>query len=589
MRRRFKLIRSLRGRLVLLACLSTFPAFLFVLFVATQERGAELRRAESETRYVASLASREHAHQVAGAERLLERLGSQGAPEHGREALDQMLPALLSGFPQFANLGILAPDGSLAYSVVPASSPVSMKDNPAFQGALRSESVVVGRYQMGQIVHRQILIMARALRKRDGTLTGVLFGALDLQWLDELALQAKLPPDYVLFIVDRGGRVLARSQSSANPIAVEGEQLPSFNRMVQNSHGLTRETGRDGISRLFTASPLEGSPDLYVAVGLPEARVISMANRAFIRAMIALAALTLLTVASSIAAADLSILRDLRLLARATRHFGDGDLKARAPVPLPGGEIQDLALAFNSMASALERRDREATQVQEGLRALSHRVEAAREEEGARISRELHDQLGQELTSLKLELAHLKRKLKGAPSSTGPEEIETALDTIGFQIDACVDSVRHISAQLRPSILDRLGLCAALEWLTRETERRTGIPGTFEGSETSSPIHPTVTTALFRITQEALTNVARHAQAGHVRVGLKEEGGHLAVCIEDDGKGFDPAALGDSLGLLGMRERARLAGGTLEIASGPSGTTVSARVPRTPPVTPEKT
>lgn len=574
------MVRSLRGRLVLLACLATLPAFLFVLFVATQERGAALRRAESETRFVANLASREHAHQVVGAQRLLRRLAKEGAASPDLEPLGRLLPAVLSGFPQFANLGILAPDGRLLHSVVPPPRPVDMSRNPAVLAALRARDVVVGRYQVGQIVGRPVLILAQSVRGPEETVLGVLFAALDLEWLDKLALQAQVPQDFTLVIADREGRVLARASRPGPPGFEEGDRIPSMPEMVRGP-GLTREFGRDGIPRLFTAAPMDGIPDLFVLAGLPESRVVGVANRAFSRAILALVVLTLLTVTSSIAAADLSVLRDVRLLAGATRRFGAGDLKARAQIPSAGGEIQDLILAFNGMADALEQRDWESSDAQDKLRALSRRVEATREEEGARISRELHDQLGQELTALKLELAQVKRKLQVSCPSSASGEVGLALDQVGAQIDGCVESVRRISAELRPSVLDRLGLGPALEWLTREFERRTGLPASYEGSD-SGALDPSVATTLFRITQEALTNIARHAGASSVQVEFSRDGEQLVLAVHDDGTGFDAEAERASLGILGMRERARLAGGTLAIESGPAGTHILARVPRRP-------
>lgn len=579
-----RVFRTLRGRLSLLACLATLPAFLFVLYAASQERQAALGRAEREARYVADLASREHAHQVLGAERLLDRLADLGAAAGptGLGSLGTLLPSVLSGFPQCANLGILTAEGALAYSVVPPARPVDMKGNPAFEEALRGRTVALGRYQVGPIVGRPVLILARAVRDRDARLRGVLFAALDLAWLEQLASEAGMPPGYALLLVDRDGRVLARSEGAGRGAVEEGGLLPGFQALRTSARVLTRGRGADGAARLFTVVPMAGVPDLYAAVSLPEDQVTGLANRAFLRAMLALAVLTLLTVASSIAAADLSVLRDLRLLARATRSFGAGRLSARAPVPAATGEIRDLAQAFNAMAEALEQRDREATWARDQLRALSHRLQAAREEEGARIARELHDQLGQDLTALKLDLGRLKRSRQGAAGGAG--ELDAWLDQMGDQIDACVESVRRISSELHPSVLDRLGLGAALEWLTRGFERASGLPCRFEASGDPGSLEAPLAAALFRITQEALTNVARHAGATGVAVRLEGGTEALTVRIQDDGQGFDPATAGPSLGLLGMRERARLVGGRLTVSTAPGrGTTLEARVPRTGP------
>lgn len=572
-------LRSLRGRLTLLACLATFPAFLFVLFAAGRERDAALRRAEREVRSVAGLASREHALQVLGAQRLLRRLADPPGGKADLEALARTLPAVRDGFPQVANLGILGTDGKVRTSVVPLERPVDMSTDPAFGAALASGDVVMGRYQVGRIVGRPILIMARAVRDGGGKALGVVFAALDLDWLDRLALQARLPEGCALLILDRGGTVLARSQGPGRDAAEPGEPIPRFEALARGGPGLTEILGRDGVPRLFAASPLEGVPDLEVAVGLPRDRVLGEANRAFSRALAALAFLTFLTVASSIAAADLTVLRDLRALGQATRRLGSGDLKARAPLPRGRGEIRDLAEAFNGMADALEGRQQEAEAASDAMRDLSRRLQAVREEECARIARELHDQLGQELTALKLGVARAAAELRKASPGGGGGEVEQVLEDVGASIDGCVDSVRTIASELRPGILDRLGLEPALEWLARRFSREAGIPCAFRGDEAPAPGEAQAT-ALFRIAQEALTNVARHARASRADVDLSRREGHLVLTIRDDGAGFDPDRPGSSLGILGMRERARILGGSLEVACAPGrGTRVTAKIP----------
>jgi signal transduction histidine kinase len=572
--RRTLLFRTLRGRLLLVAALATLPAFLFVVYVASNERRAALERAEAEARYVASLASREHAHQIAGARRLLDRLAGAAGGEKTVEHLSTLLPPMLSGFPQFVNLGVLTPSGDLAFSSVPPPGPVQMRENPAFREALARPGVAIGRYQIGQIVQRPILIMARAIRDRERPVL-VLFAALDLEWLEELALGAGLPPDHELMIVDAAGSILASSRGR-----VEGEQRIAGFAKMRGADGL-QEIERERAELLAVAAPLEGARELWVVVALPEAHVRGMANRVFSRNLMVLALLAVLTVLTSLLATDVSVLRDLRLLATATRRFGEGDLAARAPVPRPSGEIRDLALSFNEMAARLEQRDREATESHEQLRALTHRVQTAREEEAARIAQELHDQLGQELSVLKLELEMI-RKLVTAADRQVADGVVRQVDVISERIDATVQTVRRLSSELRPGVLDRLGLTAGVEWLLREFERRSGISTHFTSSGKVDAVTSEVSTALFRITQEALTNVFRHAGATEVQTRLDVVGDELRLVIADDGEGFDPASAERkvSLGLLGMRERAARLGGNLEVESTPGGgTTLVIRIP----------
>lgn len=555
-------LRTLRLHLPLLALAATLPTFLLVLLLASRERSGALRHAEAEARMVAGIATREHADQVLGAQRLLRQLGDG----ERREDIRPLLPGLLKANPALANLGLLDAGGRLVYSVVPPVGRVDMREEPAFQGALAKPGVAIGRYRIGEVVHRPILILATALAGS----SEVLYAALDLAWLENLGPQAQLPAGTALYIADRAGGVLARGGEAAGGPAV-GQRLPAWERMAGRGQGMTEAVMPDGRKRLFVAASLPEVPDLFVAVGLPEAAVLQEANLAFQRTLVVLALLLLLTVLGSLVAADISVLRDLRLLAGATRRFGAGDLQARAPRPATRGEIQDLAAAFNGMAETLARKHDEAQEAQAQLRALSRRLQAAREEEGARISRELHDQLGQDLTALKLAVGALRLKAQVPEAGPQTRDLSRWCDEAGTQIDAAIDSVRRIAGELRPSVLDRLGLLPALEWLAGEFQRRSGVACRVRAEGLEGALSPEQATAFFRITQEALTNVARHAGAKAVEIALKVDEAQAELCIRDDGRGFGDAGPGDHLGILGMEERIGLLGGRLQLGRTPQG------------------
>lgn len=574
--------RTLRGRLTLLACLATLPAFLFVVYVATEERGAALRRAETESLYVADMASRQHAYHLLGARQLLDRIPALVATdEYGLGDLPKLLSAILSGLPQFANLGVINLDGKIAYSVIPPSHQVNMAGIEAVQRALESREVAVGTYLVGPIVARPILIMAKALRNAQGRPMRVLFAALDLAWLDRLAQEAGLPAESAMLIVDRNGTILASSLSTRSERGADN-RLKGFAQLIQHPNSLTPCEAPDGIARLAVATPLKGVNDVWVVVGSPEANIHAAVNWIFIRDLTVLALFAVFAIISSLIATDLSVLRDIRLLANATQRFGRGELNVRAPIPLPGGEIRDLTEAFNTMADMLERRHRQALRSQERLRALSHRLRTARESEAARIAQELHDELGQELSVLHVELEYLRRKVANG-NLEAREEILSLIDNLGERLGAAVGSVRRIASELRPGVLDRLGLSAGLEWLLNEFGRRTGVHTALAVEGIDEAVDADVSTALFRITQEALTNVARHSGASAVKARLTGNADDIQLCIEDNGSGFDPTAelQGPSLGLLGMKERASRLGGTLDIRSAAAhGTEFCVKVPR---------
>ena len=204
-------------------------------------------------------------------------------------------------------------------------------------------------------------------------------------------------------------------------------------------------------------------------------------------------------------------------------------------------------------------------QSRQELRRLSANQVDAREAERRHIARELHDELGQRLSSLKMELSSLARAKRGPQGDRYAALLEMVDDTVA--------SVRRIATDLRPMMLDDLGLSAALDWLTRESAQRMGIGIDLHFDEEAMPAGETAAITLYRIVQEALTNVARHARASHVTIEARRSAGRFVLTIEDNGIGF-PApsqAQEGSLGLIGMRERAHILGGDLEIGNTPSG------------------
>jgi signal transduction histidine kinase len=216
------------------------------------------------------------------------------------------------------------------------------------------------------------------------------------------------------------------------------------------------------------------------------------------------------------------------------------------------------------------------------LRALSVYLQHVREEERTRIAREVHDELGQALTGLKMDLSWLAGRL---PKGLKPLHEKTRV-MIGH-IDQTIQTVRRISTELRPGILDDLGLVAAIEWQGHEFQKRTGIQCAVTTLLREATLEQELNTVFFRIFQETLTNIIRHAAASQVEVRLSEEGGAIMLEVRDNGRGITEAELANtkSIGLLGMRERAALLGGEVSI-SGESGrgTAVVVRIPVPIPV-----
>ena len=222
----------------------------------------------------------------------------------------------------------------------------------------------------------------------------------------------------------------------------------------------------------------------------------------------------------------------------------------------------------------------EAKESRENLRALSTRQQSLLEQERRRMAREIHDELGQALTGLKLDLHMIRNEIKeGKPVS---EQVAQRMKDLPSQIDSSITTVRRIATELRPPILDDLGLVAAIEWQTQEFQRRTGKTCLMSANVDGVDMSADGNTAIFRIFQEALTNIARHADAETVTVDLRERDRKVVLRIEDDGKGIDESRLErtGSLGIMGMRERARLINAELEVFRGtPNGTVVLLTAP----------
>ena len=226
--------------------------------------------------------------------------------------------------------------------------------------------------------------------------------------------------------------------------------------------------------------------------------------------------------------------------------------------------------------------DRKAAETQlavsrEELRLLSNSLQTVQEAERQRIARELHDELGQYLTAVKLDVKWIRSRL-----TPGVENIVSRLDSIDRTVDMTVAAVRRMAANLRPVILDDLGLTAACEWLLQEFKERTGIDCRLSIDPEDFELPEAVATTSFRVIQEALTNISRHAQAQHVDVRIQRAETGLSMLIADDGVGMAERQPGDrrTLGLIGMRERIHALGGTLEIDSAPGeGTRIHVQIP----------
>lgn len=351
---------------------------------------------------------------------------------------------------------------------------------------------------------------------------------------------------------------------------------------LQLDRPIEHRTEDDG--KLFTAfSKINNTPWL-VSVEFSQHNVLQSANR-FLRWMI-IVGLILLAVGIVLAwTMSRNIIRPLNRLTAAASGIATGKYTLTEGADRRD-EVGKLARAFNTMIvevrearHGLEQKIVESGEMNEQLRKLTAHLQNIREEERIHIAREMHDQLGQLLTAFKMDISWLQKKLGGSSE----ESIRQKLGEMIKLIDDSVIFVRKIASELRPSMLDDFGLVPALEWHSEEFQKRFNIKVDFKANTKEIKTSPLIGTGLFRMYQETLTNVARHAEAGKVTARLKTSKDAIVLSIHDDGKGFDPGSIDHkkTLGLLGMKERAAMIGGHLDIRSVPGGgTTVKIAVNR---------
>lgn len=271
--------------------------------------------------------------------------------------------------------------------------------------------------------------------------------------------------------------------------------------------------------------------------------------------------------------------RPLFTLLATMRAVSKGKTGERVTGITPDSEIGELAQTFNTMLDSLEAARRE-----QSLLILQ-----AQEEERRHLALELHDESSQNLTALLVHIEVLKQMLQTSPDTTSisatRQRLYAELDYLADITQQTLDDIRVLAQQLRPSVLDDLGLQAAFRWLAEDVRQRLQLPVELHIEQIEQVLQGNAQSAiyettLFRIAQESLTNVARHAHAQHVTISLTQKPGQLCLRIADDGNGFDPSMQRQGLGLLNMRERAALLGGTIHIEAQPGhGTTIEAVLP----------
>jgi signal transduction histidine kinase len=397
----------------------------------------------------------------------------------------------------------------------------------------------------------------------------------DLYALSQLLhdTQTNNPDVRYAFVLDPQGRVLAHTFSSGFPVA-----LASANAVSNADHHHTQPLSSEEGVIWDTAVPIFEGRAGVARVGLSEQRMQATVNAVTGQLLLTTALVSLFGVAAAVFLTWI-LTRPILSLVEMTQAVGRGDLNQTAP-HWADDELGALGDAFNAMTASLAQAERERAEREQMRAYYLSQIIAAQEEERKRVARELHDETGQALTSLMVGLRNVEE-------ARTPEEAHQRLAELRELTAGTLRSVHDLSLELRPSVLDDLGLAAALKRYVQDYASRFRLNVDFQAVGLDGErLSPAVETALYRIVQEALTNVAKYAHARQVSVLLERRANQIVAIVEDDGCGFDAAALlrssggENKLGLYGMSERAALVGGTLTIESQPgAGTTVHVRVP----------
>jgi signal transduction histidine kinase len=582
-------LRSLRVRLLLIVLLAVIPALGAIAYTASEQRRIAVVQVQRNAMQLAEFLANEEEQILQGTRQLLIAMAKFIQKENTSPSeCNAFLADLRKQFRRYANLGAVKSDGEVYCSAIPLNRPLNAADQAWFQRAVESGNFVSGDYHVGRITGKPVLVLAYPVINAAGDTSVVVFAALDLQWLNryKFDIEQVLPDDFTITQIDENGVVLAHQPESNLWL---GKTMPNdsfFKEILAQKKGMLKAAGAGDQPFIYAFAPVHSSltnRQFYVILGLSERYIFADSNRILLRNLALLGIAALAAMLAAWFGGELFILRHVKTMVQASRRLAAGELNTRTGLPYGKDELSQLAKAFDEMAAALEQRqaarhraEAELKRSQDLFRNLSTHLQEVREEERTRIARQIHDDLGQALTALKIDISWLNTKL-----ADERDIIREKLKSMVALIDETVHTVHKVSEDLRPGILDDFGLAAAIEWQAEEFQKRTGIGcKTIYSSEFD--LNKEQSTNLFRIVQESLTNVIRHAEATKVEIRISAEKGILVLEIQDNGKGITEAAIADSrsFGLIGIKERAHSLGGEVTITGNRSeGTCLTVKMP----------
>lgn len=557
--------RSLRWWLAGLVTAVALPVLLLLIAVSiSQVRREQAEARQSALRIAKASAARIHESYAESLALLDEMARRPAIVAMNPDACNAVFSAI-DFFPRYADIFLFDRSGRIvcAGNTDPRNESISNHARDWITGQLRANRLTLKVPAVRAFDGRSVAVIAS--RTPSG-------GTIVLLEFVEMIGRNALIPGAVMTILDREGTIIARSAGAAEWTGrnVRGTRIAELAASFRE--GVAEARGVEGITRQYGFAQL---PEFgwYVYVGVPNAMIVEPVREMLWNGAIGGIGILCVVAVMTIVVAR-RITRPINALVAAAATTDEGSYIRVADVKGPL-ELANLASAFNRMIDRRQDNDQQMRVSERKLKALHERLLAVQEDERSRIARELHDDLGQSLTALKMDFLGL---IKATPPFPSVAPISARiLNTL----DSTMSAVQRISSELRPSVLDDLGLVAAIEEEARHFEARSGIECEVSVAGAVPEDTETVTT-IYRIIQEALTNVARHSNATRTELRLRQRGDELLLEIRDDGRGVTPEEIDDpfSLGLIGIRERTALLGGDVHIEGVPGrGTIVSARLP----------
>lgn len=568
-------IRTILAQVLVLVFAVALPLSALVAYNLYQEFVASRKAAAAIALGVAEMTAAESSRVLRDAQDLL--LGLARRPSI--QALDpRQCDPLFSGFLDLHPRFVLAFTVNLSGMPVCAAEPaVKRRADPEarrydLQELRRTGKFSIGKPILGPLTGRWVVPLYQPLHDAAGSLNGAVAVSIDLVNFHPLAAGVTLAPETSIHIINGDGLVVASLKNPEMEVGRQTRDASIANTVLVRKRGEARAVGSDGIERIYGFVPVPGT-DWHAYAGVLVSVAFAEANRRLLVTVVVGIVAVLLAVALAVINTR-KIVLPIRAMADTAHEIVAGHAETRFRVH-GASEIAEVATQFNRALDALARGKRL-------LRLLSHRLFEAKETERRELARELHDRLGQNVTTLNLNLNMLREDL---PAELEPK-VKGRLDDCESLLYGTGKLVRDLMGELRPPGLDELGLLAALHEHARRVAARSGLAVTVHGTEVQPRLAQLTEITLFRIAQEALINVLAHARATEIAVTVDSDPDRVVLTVADNGCGFDAAAAPPSghLGIFGMRERADAIGGRLRVESVPgAGTRVIAEAPRVIP------